>query len=101
MFSKYMARQVPFQNTLHDVRARQEGVNDDNVDITTGVTTWFPRGVNGDQAGYETIRPATQVGRRGVEGCLRGQDAGASRVDEGVEKTSIRLRNPGRRAVSE
>ena len=48
-----MARQVPLQNMLHDVWGRQEGVNDDNVDITTGVTTRFPSGVDGDQAGYE------------------------------------------------
>ena len=61
-----MARQVPFQNSLRDVWGRQEGVNDDNADITTGVTTWSPRGVDGDQAGYDGVRPATQVGLRGV-----------------------------------
>ena len=80
---------------------RQEGVNDDNVDIMTGVTTRFPRGIDGDHAGYDGIQPATQVGRRGAEGCLRGHDDGVSRVDEGVENRSIRLRKPGRLAVSE
>ena len=95
-FSKYLARRVPLQNRLHDVWGRQEGVNDDNVDITTEVTTRFPRGVDGDQAGYDGVRPATQVGRRRVEGCLRGHDDGVSRVDEGVENASIRLRKPGR-----
>ena len=60
------------QNTLHGVWGRQEGVNDDNVDITTGVTTRFPRGVDGDHAEYDGIRPATQVGRRWVGGGSRG-----------------------------
>ena len=85
MFSKYMARQVRLRNGLHDIWGRQEGVNDDNDDITTGVATWFQRGVDGDQAGYETTRPATQVCRRGVDGCLRGHDDGVSRVDEGAK----------------
>ena len=89
------------QNTLHDVFGRQEGVNDDNVGITTGVTTRFPRGVDGDQVGYDGIRPATQVGRRTVEACLGGHDAGVSRVKEGVENASIRLSKRGRLAVSE
>ena len=71
------------QNTLHGVWGRQEGVNDDNVDLRRGVTTWSPSGVDGDHAGYNGIRPATQVGRRGVEGCLRGHDDGVSRDDEG------------------
>ena len=60
------------QNRLHDVWGRQEGVNDVNVDITTGVTTWSPRGVDGDHAGYDRIQPATQVGRRRVGGGSRG-----------------------------
>ena len=71
-FSKYMASQVRLQNTLHDVRGRQEGVNDDNVDITTGITTRFPSGVDGDNAGYAGIQPATQVDRRRVGGGSRG-----------------------------
>ena len=71
-----MARQVPLQNMLHDVWGRQEGVNDDNVDITTGVTTRSLRVFAGDHAGYDTIRPATHVGRRGAEWCLRGYDDG-------------------------
>ena len=77
------------QNRLHDVWGRQEGVNDDNVDITTGVTTRFPRGVDGDQAGYDGIRPATQVGRRGVGGCLGGHDDGVSMVDEGAKHIDL------------
>ena len=85
MFSKYMARQVRLQNRLHDTWERQEGVNDDNVDLTTVVTTQFPRGVDGDQAGYDGIRPATQVGRRCVEVCLGVHDDGVSRVDEGLK----------------
>ena len=60
------------QNWLHDMWGRQEGVNDDNDDITAGVTTWSPSGVDGVQAGYDGIRPATQVGRRGVGGGSRG-----------------------------
>ena len=68
----YMARQVRLQNRLHDIWGRQEGIKDDNVDLTTGVTTRFPSGVDGDHAGYAGIRPATQVGRRGVGGGSRG-----------------------------
>ena len=48
--------------------------------------------VDGDQVGYDGIRPATQVGPRRVEACLGGHDDGDSRVDEGVEKTSILFR---------
>ena len=92
-----MARQVPFQNRLRDVWGRQEGVNDDNVDITTGVTTRFPRGVDGDQAGCDGIRPATQVGRRGSE-VGRGVSERSRRRcfggRRGLENTSIRLRKP-------
>ena len=83
------------QNTLHDVWGRHEGVNDDNVDITTGVTTRFPMGFDGDQAGYDGIQSATHLGPRGVEGCrgvsegcLGGHEEGASGVDEGVENAS-------------
>ena len=89
MFSKHMACQVRLQNKLQDVWGRQEGVNDDSVDITTGVTTWFPRGVDGDQAGYDGVRPATQVGPRLAEGCLGGHDDGVSRDDVGVESRPL------------
>ena len=65
-----MARLSDFHNWLHDVWERQDGVKDDNVDITTGVTTRFPGGVDGHQAGYEGIRQATSRAddRRGVSG---------------------------------
>ena len=84
-----MARLTKFHNRLHDVWERQDGVKDDNVDITTGVTTRFPGGVDGHQAGYEGIRPATQVGPRTVEGCLGGHDDGASGGRREVESGSI------------
>ena len=64
-----MARLSEFHNWHDDAWQRQDGIDDDNVDITTGVTTRFPRGVDGDQAGYDGMRPASQVGRgvsRGV-----------------------------------
>ena len=77
MFSKLMARLSEFHNWLHDMWGRQEGVNDDNVDITMGVTTRFPGVVDGHQVGYEGIRPATQVGPRTVEACQGGHDDGA------------------------
>ena len=44
------------QNRLHDVFGQQEGVNDDNVDITMGVTTRFPRvsmAIMLDMTGYD------------------------------------------------
>ena len=66
-------------------------LNDDNVDITTGVTTRFPGGVDGHQAGYDGIRSVTQVGPRTVEAGLGGHDAGVSGVDEGVESALLPL----------
>ena len=89
---KIYGRQVLRSEQASRRVGRQEGVNNDNVDITTGVTTWSPRSVDGEHAGYDGIRPATQVGRMGVERCLRDHDDGVSRVDEGVVNTSIRLR---------
>ena len=71
-----MARLSEFHNWLHDVWERQDGISDDHVDITTGVTTRFPGGVDGDQAGYDGVRSATHLGPRRVEGCLRGNDDG-------------------------
>ena len=71
-----MARLSEFCNWHNDVCGRQDGIGDDNVDITTGVTALFPRGVDGDQAGYDGVRSATHLGPRRVEGCLRGNDDG-------------------------
>ena len=73
-----MARLSEFHNWLHDVWERQDGISDDHVDITTGVTARFPGGVDGHQAGYEGVRQATQVGPRTVEADLGGHDDGAS-----------------------
>ena len=47
-----------------------------HVGITTGATTRSPRGVDGFKAGYDTTRPATQVGLRPVESGLGGHDDG-------------------------
>ena len=81
-----MARLSEFHNLHHDVCGRQDGVKDDNVDITTGVTTRFPGGVDGHQAGYNGVRLATQVGPRAVEGvwgatttAFRGSTRGSRR----------------------
>ena len=75
-FSKYMARQVRrsehASRRVWSTRRRQRR----HVGVTRGITTWSPRGVDGDHAGYDGIRPATQVGRRGVEAGLRGHDDG-------------------------
>ena len=108
MFSKYMARffkiyghlgrfSDPPLPTLGAKRKHQRR----HVSITTGVTTCRPTGVDRDQAGYDTTRPETHVGRRRVEGCLGGNDDGAGGVDEGVENISIPLRKRGRLASSE
>ena len=86
-----MARLSEFRNWHNDVCGRQDGITDDHVDITMGVTTRFPRGVDGHQAGYEGVRQATQVGPRTVEGCLGGHDAGVWGVDEGVGNASLPL----------
>ena len=71
-----MARLSEFHNWRHDVWERQDGIKDDNVDITKGVTTRFPGGVDGYQAGYDTILQATQVGARTVDAWLGGHDDG-------------------------
>ena len=42
-------------------------------------------GVDGERAGSDTIRRATQVGPRGVKSGLGGHDDGASGDDEGVK----------------
>ena len=71
-----MARLSEFRNWHNDVCGRKDGIKDNNVDITTGVTELFPRGVDGDQAGYDGVRSATHLGPGGAEGCLRGNDDG-------------------------
>ena len=71
-----MARLSEFRNWHNDVCGRQDGISDDHVDITMGVTALFPRGVDGDQAGYDGVRSATHLGPRRGEGCLRGNDDG-------------------------
>ena len=57
----------------------------------TDVTTPFLRCIDGDQAGNDTTRPASQVGLRTVKAGLGGHDDGASGVDEGVETASVLL----------
>ena len=69
-----MVRLSEFRNWHNDVCGRQDGISEDHVNITTGVTTWFPRGVDGELAGYDGVRSATHLGPRGAEGCLRGND---------------------------
>ena len=96
-----MARLSEFHNWLHDVRERQDGISEDRVDITTGVTTRFPGVVDGHRAGYEGVRPATQVGPRTVEGCLGSHNEGVSGVDEGVESAPLLLSKRGRSATSD
>ena len=91
-----MARLSEFHNWHNDASERQDGIEDDNVDVTTEVTTRFQRGVEGELAGYDGIRPASQVGPRRVEACLGGHDDGDSKVDEGVEDASILFRKRGR-----
>ena len=54
-----------------------------------------------DATGYDRRHKSIEGGSRWVEAGLRGHDDGVSMVDEGVENTSIRLRKPGRLAVSE
>ena len=70
-------------------------------DVTTGVTTRFQSGFEGERAGNGTTWPATQVGPRTVKAGLGGHDDGASGVDDGVETTSIPLSKRGRSALSD
>ena len=58
-------------------------------------------GVEGELEGHYMTGPATQVGVRGVKAGLGGHDDCVGGVDDVVENTSIRLRKPGRLAVSE
>ena len=51
-----------------------EGIGDDVLDATIGVTAGAVRGVEGEQAGKDTTRAATQVGPRPVEVGLGGHD---------------------------
>ena len=96
-----MARLSEFHNWHNDVCGRQDGISDDHVDIATGVTTRFPGGVDGDQAGNDTTRQATQVGLRTVKAGLGGHDDGASGVDEGVGNSSFLFRKSRRTALTE
>ena len=96
-----MARLSKFHNWHNDAWERQEYIKDDNVDTVTGGTTRFQMGVDGDQAGYDRIRPATHVGPRRVDGCLRGHDDGDLRVDDGVEAASFLFRKRGQLALPE
>ena len=75
-FSKLVARLSEFHNWHNDASERQDGIEDDNVDVTTEVTTRFQRGVEGELAGYDGVRSATHLGPRRAEGCLRGNDDG-------------------------
>ena len=68
---------VPGNQSEHTQRAGTKGWRyRQHVGITTGVTELFPRGVDGDQAGYDGVRPATHLGPGGAEECLRGNDDG-------------------------
>ena len=84
----------PVVSLLHNAFKEARG------DVTTGVTTPSLTGVDGERAGSDTTRPATQVGPRGVKSGLGGHDDGASGVDEGVESASLPLRKRGRLASS-
>ena len=70
-----------------------EGIIDDDPDLTTGVTTRSLRGVEGEPAGKDTTRSATQVCRRPLESCLGGHEAGVSGVDGGLTRGSRRHRS--------
>ena len=74
---------------------------DDVPDLTTGVTTWGLRGVEGERAGNDTTRSATQVCRRHLESCLGGHEEGVLGVDEGVKNASPSILQWGRTALSD
>ena len=84
MLSKYtpivfIIYALPFQNpqsthTTSDIPIK--GVGDDVPDLTTGITTGSLSGVEGELAGNDTTRSATQVCLRRVESCLGGHEAG-------------------------
>ena len=59
------------------------------------------RGVEGEQAGNDTTRSATQVCLRRVESCLGGHEAGVFGDDEGVGNTSLPIRKRRRTDGSE
>ena len=77
-----------------------DGIGDDDKDVTTGVTAWCLGVLSGGHARNDTTRPATQVGLRGHEAGLGGHDAGVWRVDAGVEKASTPISKQGRLALS-
>ena len=82
---------LPFQNpqsthTTSDIPIKDIG--DDVPDVTTGVMTRSLSGVEGERAGNDTTRLATQVCRRRVEAGLGGHEAGVMGDDEGVKNAS-------------
>ena len=95
LVSKLMARLSEFRNWHNDVWERQDGVKDDHVDITTGVTTRFPGGVDGYQAGYEGIWQATQVGPRPVEAGLGGHNDDVSGGRRGGRESAAPVMKTG------
>ena len=92
-----MARLSEFRNWHNDVCGRQDGISDDNVDITTGVTTLFQMGFDGDQAGYDGIRPATHLGPRGAREATTTAFEGRRRG----RKPIVSVSKPRRMALSE
>ena len=78
-----------------------DGIGDDDKDVTTGGMTRCLGDVEWAQAGYDTTWPATRVVLRGVEAGLGGHDAGVSGVDAGVEKSLIPISKWGRSTLSE
>ena len=87
---------LPFQNpqsthTTSDIAIK--GIGDDVQDLTTGVTTRSLSGVEGERAGNDTTRLATQVCRRRVESGLGGHEEGVGGVDDRIENASLRCGN--------
>ena len=54
--------------TSPDVSRHHNAFKETRGNVTTGVRRWFLTGVEGEGAGNDTTRPATQVGPRIVEG---------------------------------
>ena len=112
MFSKYMARFFKIYGppgTVFRTGFTTCGVDKKVSTTTVSTSRWGSqhgfRGVSmvimPDATGYDRRHKSIEGGSRWVEAGLRGHDDGVSMVDEGVENTSIRLRKPGRLAVSE
>ena len=79
------------KSTSPDISILHNAFQEARGNITTGVTRRYLTGVDGERAGNDTTRPATQVGPRTVEAGLGGHDDGASGVDEGAGNASITL----------